>query len=101
MIQHYDAANRHVRFDDIESDAASRGDAIARELMRLMLKQQRQATVAEVEQARSSVGTPSERSHMTRIYGKPRTLKTVRGEIEYKRDYLYFPDAGNGIFPPR
>jgi hypothetical protein len=101
MIQRYDASNRAVRFDDIEADAASRGDSVARELMLLMLKRQGKATPTEIEQARSSAGPSSERSNMTRIYGKPRKLKTVRGAIEYKRDYLYFPDAHKGIFPPR
>lgn len=100
MIKRYDASNRAVRFDDIEADAASRGDSVARELMLLMLKQQGQATPAEIEHARSSARSPSERANMTRIYGKPRKLKTVRGEIEYKRDYLYFPDDRKGIFPP-
>ena len=102
MIKCYDPANRAVRFDDIEADAASRGDSVARELMLWMLRRQGRATPAEIEQARSSAAGPSsERSNMTRIYGKPRKLKTVRGQIEYKRDYLYFPDAGKGIFPPR
>ena len=101
MIKRYDASNRAVRFDDIEADAASRGDSVARELMLLMLKQQGRATPAEVEQTRASAGSATEHSNMTRIYGKPRKLKTVRGEIEYKRDYLYFPDDGKGIFPPR
>lgn len=100
MIKRYDAANRAVRFDDIEADAASRGDSVARELMLLMLKQQGQATPAEIERARTPVESSSERSNMTRIYGKPRKLKTVRGEIEYKRDYLYFPHGRKGIFPP-
>jgi hypothetical protein len=66
-----------------------------------MLKQQQQATPGEVAHVRASAGTCSEQAHMTRIYDKPRKLKTMRGEIEYKRDYLYFPDAGKGIFPPR
>ena len=101
MIKRYDAAHRGVRFDDIEADAASRGDLIARELMLLVLKQQGQATPGEIEQVRASAGTDLGRAHMTRIYGKPRKLKTVRGELEYKRDYLYFPEAGKGIFPPR
>jgi hypothetical protein len=99
MIKRYDAANRAVRFDDIEADAASRGDCLARELMLWMLRQQGPAIPAEVAQARSAAG-PSERVSMTRIYGKPRKLKTVRGEIEYQRDYLYFPEAHKGIFPP-
>jgi hypothetical protein len=101
MIKRYDAGIREVRFDDIEAYAAGRGDLIARELMLFMLKQQQQATPAEVERARASAGTSSEHVNMTRIYGKPRKLKTMRGEIEYKRDYLYFPDAGKGIFPTR
>lgn len=100
MIKRYEASNRAVRFDDIEADAARRGDLLARELMLCMLKQQGRATPGEVERVRAEVAEVCPGLNMTRIPDKPRTLKTVRGEIEYKREYLHFPQAGKGVFPP-
>ena len=30
-----------------------------------------------------------------------RTMKTKRGPVRCRREYLYFPDLAVGIFPPR
>jgi hypothetical protein len=101
MIERYDSSQREVKFDQIEADAASRGDLLARELMKLVLAHQERATEDEVRQARAAVavGDPA-RVRMTRIPAKPRKLKTMRGELEFRREYLYFPDAQQGVFPP-
>ena len=108
MLERYDPSHRDVTFNEIESDAASRGDLLARELMKLVLARQGHATDAEVQAAREAVAAPQasaqagpEPVRMTRMSAKPRRLKTMRGEIEYRREYLYFPDVQSGVFPPR
>ena len=107
MIERYDPSHRDVTFNQIEADAASRGDLLARELMKLALARQARATASEVQEARAAVvaGKSSDAQpaalRMTRIPGKPRQLKTMRGPIEYRREYLYFPDVQHGVFPPR
>lgn len=110
MIKRYDSSNRAVTLSDIEADAASRGDLLAKELIKLTLKQQDKATEQEIEEARhlamaqaNSECTNSLQADelcLTRIPGKERTLKTARGEIQYAREYLYFPELGSGVFPP-
>ena len=110
MIERYGSSNREVTFNDIEADAASRGDLLARELVKLTLRQQDESTEQEVKQARqlvvdrrgsdsTKVPTPEELC-LTRIPNKERRLKTARGEIDYGREYLYFPELKSGIFPP-
>jgi hypothetical protein len=108
MIERYDPAHREVTFNEIESDAASRGDLLARELMKLVLARQGNATATEVQAAREAMaaqqapaGGAAEAAPMTRMPDRRRRLKTMRGEIDYRREYLYFPDAQSGVFPPR
>lgn len=107
MIERYDPAHRDVTFNEIESDAASRGDLLARELMKLVLARQGNATASEVQAAREAMaqqapaGGAREAAPMTRMPDRGRRVKTMRGEIDYRREYLYFPDAQSGVFPPR
>lgn len=107
MIERFGPEHRDITFSQIESDAASRGDLLARELMKRVLARQGQATGSEVQAARASVSAAAETkgaaepTRMTRMPDKPRRLKTIRGEIDYCREYLYFPDAQSGVFPPR
>ncbi|HEY3321172.1 MAG TPA: hypothetical protein VGP72_11950 [Planctomycetota bacterium] len=107
MMERYDASHRDVTFDQIEADAAGRGDLLARELMKQVLASQARATTSEerelcAEVAGQTLGCGAvEHVRTTHVSHKRRKLKTMRGEIEYERDYLYFPDLQHGVFPPR
>jgi hypothetical protein len=107
-IAKHSPARTDLKFDEIESNAASVGDVVARMLMQEALREQPAATPAEVEDARDSlsaearaVGKTPEELRLTRIRDKPCELGTVRGPVPHQREYLYFPDLNRGIFPPR
>jgi hypothetical protein len=110
-IERNDPAVQGLSFDDIEANSASAGDAVSRYLMVEALLAQPSPTEEEIAEARRTVlkdagsdraiEKSADKLRMTTQNRKRRRLRTVRGEIEYERDYLYFPELGRGIFPPR
>ena len=109
MLERNDPAVKNLTFNDIESNAAAVGDLLAKLMMRRALAQQPAVTAAEEIAARQAVlqkvprkkKLKPEELQMTHIKQRCRKLKTARGEITFKRDYLYFPELKTGIFPPR
>jgi len=100
-----------LTFNAIEANSAAAGDAVARALMLKALEEQAGASEAEIANARRvalrkadpnlSAGLKPEDLRMTRQKAKKKRLKTIRGEIEFSRGYLHFPDLESGLFPPR
>jgi pyridoxal/pyridoxine/pyridoxamine kinase len=109
MLERNDPAVKNLTFNDIESNAAAVGDLLAKLMMRRALAQQPAVTAAEEIAARQAVlhkvlrkkKLNPEELQMTHIKQRRRKLKTARGAITFKRDYLYFPELETGIFPPR
>ena len=109
MLERNDPAVKNLTFNDIESNAAAVGDLLAKLMMRRALTRQPAVTPAEEIAARQAVlqkvprkkKLNPEELQMTHIKQRRRKLKTARGEINFKRDYLYFPELETGIFPPR
>ena len=109
MLERNDPAVKNLTFNDIESNAAAVGDLLAKLMMRRALTRQPAVTPAEEIAARQAVlqkvprkkKLNPEELQMTHIKQRRRKLKTARGEITFKRDYLYFPELETGIFPPR
>jgi hypothetical protein len=109
MLERKDPAVENLTFNDIESNAAAVGDLLAKLMMRRALAQQPAVTAEEEIAARQAVlqKVPRKKKlnpedlQMTHIKQRRRKLKTARGEIAFKRDYLYFPELKTGIFPPR
>jgi hypothetical protein len=99
-----------VTFNEIEAGSAAVGDLLARMMMVEAVVQQGVATDEEVAAAReeawkrAGADTPveggSEKLRMVRMVGRESDLKTARGELRYRREYLYFPEASFGVFPP-
>lgn len=99
-----------IKFNDMEATSASAGDALARMLMEQGLLEFGRATDEEVAEAREAAvakadpdvaaGRRPEDLKMTRMK-QDRTLKTMRGPVRCRREYLYFPDLKVGVFPPR
>jgi hypothetical protein len=99
-----------LRFDEIEANSAAVGDALGRMLMAEALRVQQRAEAGEVEAARRQAlakappevarALSAEDLRLTRIPNKACELNTVRGPVPYAREYLYFPQAQRGIFPP-
>jgi hypothetical protein len=110
-IDRNDPSVQGLTFNDIEANSAAAGDAISRMLMVEALLSQPSPTQQEEAEARQEVlgkadtcAAPTktaEKLKMTRQKRKRKRLKTIRGEIEFDRGYLYFPELGRGIFPPR
>ena len=110
-VERNDPCVQGLNFNHIEANSAAAGDAVSRFLMLEALLAQPSPTDEEVATARRTAvkdagtdrapGKTPERLRMTRQKRKRKRLKTVRGEIEYERDYLHFPELGLGIFPPR
>ena len=110
-LQRNSAINQGVKFDDIEARSCSVGDLVARVLMETAAENQaaeiagqaaaiaRQA-VSEKAKTEGVTVAPSA-LHVTCMKDRTARLKTARGEIEYQRDYLYFPELKSGVFPPR
>lgn len=97
-----------LKFDEIESNSASVGDLIARMLMQEALTEQASTTAEEIQSTRESladaaraVGKTPDQLCLTRIPDKPCELGTLRGPVPHQREYLYFPELKQGIFPPR
>jgi hypothetical protein len=100
-----------LRFDEIEANSAAVGDALGRMLMAEALRVQQTAEAEEIEAARKQAlakappdvasSLSAEDLRMTRMPDKACELNTVRGPVPYTREYLYFPQAQTGIFPPR
>ena len=99
-----------VTFNEIEAGSAAVGDLLARMMMVEAVVQQGVATDEEVASAREEawkqagaeapVGGGPEKLRMVRMVGRESDLKTARGELRYRREYLYFPEASFGVFPP-
>lgn len=110
MVERHDPAVQNLKFNDIEADAAATGDLLAKLMMVRALRRQPRASVEEEQVAREMAvqkaapdGRPARAPadlQMTHILDRPRKLKTVRGEIVFPREYLYFPELKTGIFPP-
>ncbi len=101
---------RGAKFDDIEANSAAVGDALARVLMEATSLEFARATDEEADEARSEALKKADPELAAKF--KPedlrivrqmreRTLKTERGPVRCRREYLYFPDLKVGIFPPR
>jgi len=100
-----------LKFDEIEANSAAVGDALGRMLMAEALRVQQRAEAGEIEAARKQAlaqappdvasALSAEDLRLTRIPNKACELKTARGPVPYAREYLYFPQAQTGIFPPR
>ena len=111
MIEKNDPAVAGLDFDQIEANSAAVGDLLAKASMLEALAAQPSATDAEVAEARRealknadpdlAAGRRPEELRMTRMQDKERGIKTARGEVRYRREYLHFPDLSVGIFPPR
>ena len=118
MLPHIaEAFERHrpdrkgLKFDEIEANSAAVGDALGRMLMAEALRVQQTAEAGEIEAARKQAlaqappdvasALSAEDLRLTRIPNKACELKTARGPVPYAREYLYFPQAQTGIFPPR
>lgn len=100
-----------LKFAEIEANSAAVGDAMARMLMHEALKMQAPPRPDEVSAARQealatappdvATGLTAQDLRLTHIPDKPCELHTARGPVPYAREYLYFPQAQTGIFPPR
>jgi hypothetical protein len=111
MIEQHDPCLQGLDFNQIEANAAAIGAVLARLLMRRAVQRQADPTPEEEQGARQqalqqadaklSRGRRAEELKMVRARGKRRKLKTMRGEVELARTYLYFPELKTGIFPPR
>ena len=111
MIEQRDPCLDGLDFNQIEANSAAIGDCLARVLMKRALHLQAQVTPVDEQEARRLAlerAAPELRRELRaedlqvkRIKGKPRKLKTVRGEMDFERAYLYFPELKTGIFPPR
>ncbi len=110
MVERNDPSVENLSFDDIEANSAAAGDLVARAMMLRALARQPATTDAEVEAAqrealrKASPELAADRSpeklRMKRRRDKPRRIGTIRGEIAFSREYLYFPDLKVGVFPP-
>ena len=111
MIEKNDPAVAGLDFNQIEANSAAVGDLLAKAAMLEALAAQPPATEAEIAEARQEASKKADPNlaagrkpgdlRMTRIQEKGRGIKTARGGIRYRREYLYFPDLSVGIFPPR
>ena len=111
MIEKNDPAVVGLDFNQIEANSAAVGDLLAKAAMLEALAAQPPATDVEITHARQealkkadpnlAAGRKPKGLRMTRMQDKERGIKTARGEIGYKREYLYFPDLSVGVFPPR
>jgi hypothetical protein len=99
-----------IKFDDIEANSAAAADAVARALMESAVLDFAPATDEEVEEAKREALKKAEPELASKF--KPeelrvvrmkqeRTLKTPRGPVRCRREYLHFPDLRVGLFPPR
>jgi len=108
MIERCDPAVEGLKFNDIESHSAAIGDLVAKLMMVRAVERQPALTVAEEHAAREQVLRQADlegcrepaQLQMTRAGKRRRKLKTVRGEITFQREYLYFPELKTGLFPP-
>jgi len=110
VIERHRPTRTDLSFDEIEANSAAVGDLVARMLMLEALKEQGPPAQSEVRQAReqalaaappAAVKLKAAELHMTRIPDKAAELCTARGPVPYAREYLYFPQLGAGVFPPR
>ncbi len=101
---------RGAKMNDIEANSAALGDALARLVMEMNSLEFGRATGEEVAEARSEALKKADPELASKF--KPedlrlvrqmrqRTLKTKRGPVRCRREYLYFPDLAVGLFPPR
>lgn len=110
MVLRSGSSVKGITFDDIEANAASVGDLLARLIMIRSVKghsntapdQARSIRQEALEKAAPELaaGFEPDELRVTRQKRK-RKLKTARGEIVISRDYFYFPDLKVGLFPPR
>jgi hypothetical protein len=105
-----DPSVENLSFDDIEGNSAAAGDLVARAMMLRALARQAEPTKTEIAAARRdalrradpdiAAGKSPGALKMKRRRDRPRRLGTIRGEIVFPREYLYFPDLKVGVFPP-
>ena len=108
MLERCDPAVKGLSFNDIEGHSAAVGDLLAKLMMVRAVERQPALTVAEEQAAREQALRQADLAErrdpaqlqMTRAGKRRRKLKTVRGEITFPRDYLYFPELKTGVFPP-
>jgi hypothetical protein len=99
-----------AKFNGIEANSAAVGDAVARTLMEASALEFARATDEEVAEAREEALGRADPKLVSKLGGKEprvvrqmreRTLRTKRGPVRCKREYLHFPDLQVGLFPPR
>jgi len=110
MVERNDPSVENLSFDDIEANSAAAGDLVARAMMLRALARQAEPTRTEIAAARRdalrradpdvAAGKTPGALKMKRRRDRPRHLGTIRGEIVFPREYLYFPDLKIGVFPP-
>ncbi len=110
MVEKNDPSVKDLKFSHIEANSAAAGDLLARLMMEQAVSIQPEPTAEEIERARRRAAlveglplvesdTAGVRAHRKGL--KRKHLKTIRGEVEIEREYVYFPDLGSGLFPPR
>ena len=99
-----------AKFNGIEANSAAVGDAVARALMEASALEFARATDEEVAEAREEALAKADPDLAAKFKPedlrvvrqmKERALRTKRGPVRYKREYLHFPDLKVGLFPPR
>ena len=101
---------RGAKMNDIEANSGAAGDVLARALMEAGVLDFGRATDEEVAEARGEALKKAEPEVASKF--KPedlrvvrqmreRTLRTKRGPVRCRREYLHFPDLAVGLFPPR
>ncbi len=101
---------RGAKLNDLEANSGAVGDALTRALMETGILEFARATDEEVAEARTRALKEAKPELASKFkpedlqvvrMNQDRTMKTKRGPVRCRREYLYFPDLKVGIFPPR
>ncbi len=103
-----------AKLDDLEANSGAVGDALRRALTRALMEtgilEFARATDEEVAETRTQALKKAKLEVASKFkpedlrvvqMNRVRTMKTKRGPVRCRREYLYFPDLAVGIFPPR
>ena len=83
-----------IRFEELESDAAELGDAVAREIMQQVLQEQAQEDHPETSCECSVCGRSGELEDV-----KPRVVQTRRGEVNWPEPRYFCKRCRKAFFP--
>ncbi len=101
---------RGAKLNDLEANSGAVGDALTRAVMEASVLEFARATDEEVAEARTRALKKAKPEVASKFkpedlqlvrMNQDRTMKTKRGPVRCRREYLYFPDLKVGIFPPR